>query len=125
MILPSNIVRSYLYNAGFRSYNLDAAVQIAKCESGFNPDAHNTSGEDSRGLMQININANPQYSSYNLFDPQTNSNVAFKIYQAWGNNFGAWTCARQLGLVNPGYNTNTILFASFIGIALYFTLNNN
>jgi hypothetical protein len=125
MILISNQVRSYAYNAGFRSSALEAAVQIAQCESGFNTNAHNTSGEDSRGIWQINVSssANPQYKNYDLFDPQVNANVAYQIYKAWGNNFGAWTCAKILGLVNPldtiaTVSTGTLAFVSIIALYL-------
>ena len=101
MILSESFVRELAYNAGFRGSALDASVNISSCESGFNTNAHkNDAIEDSRGLWQINIKANPQYSSYDLFDPQTNANIAFDLYKQWGNNFGAWTCAKKLNLVN-------------------------
>ena len=123
MILSWDLVRSYAYNAGFRGTALDAAVDIAKCESSFNTEAHNTSGEDSRGLWQINVasKANPQYASYDLFDPQVNANVAYAIYKAWGNNFGAWTCATILDLVNP--KTISIGIVALVGIILLYLSN--
>jgi hypothetical protein len=97
MILTETQARNYLYDAGFKGTDLNKAVQIAFCESSFNTEAHNTKGEDSRGLMQINIHANPVYSSLDLFDPQINSMVAFVIYQDAGNIFKDWTCATKLG----------------------------
>lgn len=61
--------------------NQDIALAIAMAESGLNLDAHNTSGEDSRGLWQINVapDANPQYASWNLYDPDLNAQAAFEI----------------------------------------------
>ncbi len=50
-------------------------------ESAGNPNAHaNTSTEDSRGLFQINIKANPQYANKNLFDPEVNARIAFSDF---------------------------------------------
>jgi len=121
MILNSTQVSSYLYNAGFKGINLWAALKICNCESGFNTQAHNTNGEDSRGLMQINVDAHPYYANRNLFDPQINCNTAFEIFTQSGKNFKAWTCANQLNLVNP----TDIYFGvglAFIGIALYISV---
>jgi hypothetical protein len=120
MIINETQAKNYLYQAGFRSSALNAAARIAWCESGLNTQAHNTAGEDSRGLMQINVasNANPQYASYDLFNPVINTQVAYKIYNAWGKNFGAWTCAHTLGLVNPENNIG-IGIAFLIGALLY------
>jgi hypothetical protein len=117
MILNYNEVKQYLYSAGFKGIHLEAATKIAYCESSFNTNAHNTNGEDSRGLMQINVNAHPEYSNINLFDPQLNANVAYEIFTESGN-FQAWTCARQLGLINP-MNIFYGTALAFIGIALY------
>ena len=121
MILNSTQVSNYLYKAGFKGIDLQAAVKIAACESSFNTYAHNTNGEDSRGLMQINVDAHPQYSSLNLFDPQVNCNIAYKIYLESGKNFKAWSCAKILKLENP----SKIIFGTgivFIGIALYISI---
>jgi len=117
MILDYSQVKQYLYNAGFKGVHLDAALKICYCESSFNTSAHNTNGEDSRGLMQINLDAHPEYYDLNLFDPQINANIAYEIFSESGN-FYAWSCARQLGLVNP----SNIYFGTalvFIGLAIY------
>ena len=120
MILNSTQVASYLYNAGFKGVNLQAAIKICNCESSFNTNAHNTNGEDSRGLMQINVDAHPYYSHLNLFDPQINANCAYEIFTNSGKNFKAWTCARILNLENPMFLYGTAL--AFIGIALYISV---
>lgn len=121
MILNSTQVSNYLYNAGFRGVALSAAVKIAACESSFDTHAHNTSGEDSRGLMQINVDAHPQYANYNLFDPQVNCNIAYKIYKEANKTFVPWTCAKILNLEKP----NNLIYGiglAFIGIALYISV---
>lgn len=118
MILNYNEVKSYLYNAGFRGIDLESAVRIAECESSFNTNAHNQNFEDSRGLMQINLDAHPEYSNMNLFDPQINTNIAYGLYLTAGNSFKDWTCAKSLGLVNseiPLY----LMLAIGIGIVVY------
>lgn len=120
MILTNSQVAMYLYNAGFKGIALQSALKICACESGFNTNAHNTSGEDSRGLMQINVNAHPEYSNLNLFDPQVNCNCAYEIFTQSGKTFRAWTCARQLNLENPYFIYGTAL--AFLGIALYISV---
>ena len=124
MILTAIQARQYLFNAGFRNTALNYALQICFCESNFETTAHNTSGEDSRGLMQINIEANPKYSNYDLFNPQTNCDVAFEIFVLRGRSFRDWTCANILGLTNPGQKDVFFAFAGIAimtGIVLYLT----
>jgi hypothetical protein len=118
MILNSTQVKQYLYNSGFRGIDLNAAVNISYCESNFNTNAHNTTGEDSRGLMQINVNAHPYLQYQDLFNPQINTNVAYQIYLDSGKNFSAWTCAKQLNLVKPS-NIYFGIALVFIGTIIY------
>jgi len=82
------------------------------------PYAHNQNFEDSRGLMQINLDAHPEYSNIDLFDPEINTQIAYILYSKANNSFKDWTCAHSLGLVNaeiPFYLT----LAISIGIVLY------
>lgn len=121
MILNSTQVNGFLYSAGFRGIDLQAALKICFCESSFNTNAHNTNGEDSRGLMQINVDAHPHLANLNLFDPQINCNEAYKIYLQSGKKFTAWTCAKLLKLENP----SNIFFGIglvFIASALYISI---
>lgn len=79
------------------------AYRVAMAESSDgDPGAHNTKGEDSRGLFQINVapDANPDLARYNLFDPETNVRVAAAMWRERG--WGPWTTARQMGLVSGG-----------------------
>ena len=68
---------------------------IALAESGGDPKDHclNCAGvpEDSRGLWQINVNpnANPQFKTWNLYDPVTNATAANDVLHSQG--LGAWT----------------------------------
>jgi len=121
MILNSTQVKQLAYNAGFRNINLDAAVKIAYCESGFNAGINAYGSEDSRGLWQIHYPAHPEYHHLDLYDPQINANVAYDIFVKAGKNFSDWTCARQLNLVNPTEIYLGIGLA-FIGIALYISV---
>ena len=118
MILTELEVRNYLYNSGFRGGDLNGAVAICFCESSFDTEAHNTSGEDSRGLMQINIDANPQYSHLNLFDPQINTDVAFEMYSQYG--FQPWTCKYVL---NPSPGGISLAGALVLGLGFFVYLN--
>lgn len=81
---------------------VDNVLAVMQCESGGNPNAHNTAGEDSRGLMQINVGpgAHTQWASYNLFDPETNLRLAYELWKTSG--WSPWTCAHIIGLADGG-----------------------
>jgi len=64
---------------------IDHAVDVARLESGWCTEAHNKTGEDSRGLWQINVFAHPSYGRLNLFDPQVNAWCAYQVWKAAGN----------------------------------------
>lgn len=119
MILSESDVRYYLSLSGFKGSDLTTAVKICYCESGFNTDAWNkTSIEDSRGLMQVNVIAHPEYSSLDLFDPRINTNIAYRIFRSEG--FNAWkNCKNKIPETIPD---PIILFALIGAIALYYTL---
>ncbi len=83
--------------AGGNPAKAPMAAAIAHAESGATPTAvcHNCVPgvvEHSIGLWQINIapNANPQFSSWNLFNPVTNAKAAIKL-SGNGTNWGDWT----------------------------------
>jgi hypothetical protein len=79
---------------------VDNAAEVARLESAYNTAAHNTNGEDSRGLWQINVaaGAHPQLEVWNLFDPMLNAYFAHQIWSASG--WRAWyNSARSLGLL--------------------------
>ena len=116
MILSQSEVRSYLMSAGFEGAALNEAVRISFCESSFNTEAHNTWGEDSRGLMQINLHAHPVYSSLDLFDPALNTLIAHDLYIEAGSSFRDWTCARTLGII-PGIIPKNEKNIIYVGLA--------
>lgn len=70
---------------------------IARCESGWWTGAWAKVGEDSRGLLQLNLRAHPQLAAWNLFDPQINFYFAHQLWLAQG--WRPWTCADILGIV--------------------------
>jgi hypothetical protein len=77
--------------------NAAQALEVARCESGLWTGAWNSTGEDSRGLWQLNLKAHPEFGTWNLFDPQINAYFAFHLWLAQG--WGPWTCAHKLGYV--------------------------
>jgi hypothetical protein len=131
MILAFNIVKNYLSEAGFTGEALDWALQIAKCESGFNTEARLLSPkEDSRGLMQINVRAHPEFLYYDLYDPLDNCVAAYQLFKRRGENFLDWTCAQKLGLVYPKKKNDSetglyagLALAFLLGISLYLLSN--
>ena len=73
-------------------FEQETAFAIALAESGGNTLDHNTAGEDSRGLWQINVapGANPQFLSWDLYDPDTNAAAARILYDRWSG-WCAWS----------------------------------
>jgi len=119
MILTAGEVRELSYNAGFRGKDLDLAVQIASCESGFNTDARNYNPplEDSRGLFQINLIAHPYFSMLDLYNPEINASCAYSIFIGSNFTFNAWTCNN---LINPGSPFSLVAGLALIGGIYYF-----
>jgi hypothetical protein len=94
--LSASQIAQYASNAGWSGNDLATAVAIALAESAGNPSAYNPetaagapAGKGSYGLWQIYLNAHPEYAGDNLYDPQTNANDAYEIWQGVG--FSAWS----------------------------------
>lgn len=93
------IVRFYAGNAGWKGADLDTAVAVAWAESQLNAEAHNAKPpDDSYGLWQVNMlgalgparRAQFKLSkNEDLFNPQTNAQVAYLIWKQAG--WSAWT----------------------------------
>lgn len=73
--------------AGFPSWAWEPALDIADCESGWNPNATGSAGE--MGLWQIH----PAYHADATYDPLGNAHAAYRISNG-GRDWSAWTCAR-------------------------------
>jgi hypothetical protein len=74
----ANLIREKFKAAGFSDIQAEAAVANAIAESGLNPNAHNTRGEDSVGLFQMNRDKGlgVGYSVEQLKDPNKNIDLA-------------------------------------------------
>lgn len=74
----AELIRSKFKAAGFNDVQAEAAVANAIAESGLNPYAHNTRGEDSVGLFQMNRDGGlgTGHSVENLKDPNYNIDLA-------------------------------------------------
>lgn len=88
--LGEDQVRAFAAAAGFQGASLDTAVAIAKCESGWWPNATGSQGE--MGLWQIH----PRWHPDATYDPLGNARAAYRI-SGGGADWSAWTCARVLG----------------------------
>lgn len=87
-----------LLAAYFPATIVDHMADIAFLESGYHTAAWNQNGENSRGLLQINLDAWPQFGEWNLFDPQLNCFFAKQVYDRQG--YAAWyNSATSLGLL--------------------------
>jgi len=70
---------------------------VAWCESGWQTGAWAYIGEDSRGLLQLNVEAHLEMGQYDLFDPQINFYFAYVLWSEQG--WNPWTCAHELHIV--------------------------
>lgn len=92
--------------AGFSGGDLLKAVAIAMAESGGDPaalgDTSIGSGTGSFGLWQINADAHPEYGPNfaQLYDPTTNANAAYAIYQKAGFSFSPWSTYKSGAYLN-------------------------
>jgi hypothetical protein len=64
-----------------------AAISVATCESGLDPNAHNPSG--AAGLFQL-MPIWWEAQGYDPYDPVTNTTIAYHIYTSSG--WSAWVC---------------------------------
>lgn len=77
--------------AGFTPDQATTMTAIALAESGGNSHAHNSSGEDSRGLWQINVAAHGDWAARrDLYDPLENAKAAYRI-SGGGRDVSPWT----------------------------------
>jgi hypothetical protein len=84
-----------IYNVALQAgFTPDQAVTwtaIALAESRGNPTAHNPSGEDSRGLWQVNVASDVRDNPWgDLYDPLTNARAAYEISKH-GTDMRPWT----------------------------------
>lgn len=81
-------IQSLLRQTGWPESLIPKMAAIVMYESAGNPNAHNTNGEDSRGLLQIYTTVHPEYDRSRLYDPVYNLTVALDLYNRQGIN--AW-----------------------------------
>lgn len=92
--LTPDQIATVAQNAGFSGSDLTMSVAVALAESGGDPNAVgdlNLTPGGSIGLWQINLKAHPDLAQWNLTDPQTNANAAYRVYTAAGNSFYPWS----------------------------------
>jgi hypothetical protein len=77
-------------------YNVDSEVihKVIKCESDYKVDAHNSIGENSWGIVQINLNAHRSITVEQATDP--NFSIEFLAKNISEGKGKMWTCYRKL-----------------------------
>ncbi|MCM3883612.1 peptidoglycan-binding protein [Frankia sp. R82] len=110
--------------AGCGGASLSTWVAVALAESGGNPYAHATVGEDSRGLWQINMRAHGGWvGGRNLYDPTTNAwaartvcvNQGIRAWSTYTNGMYARFQARgasAVAAVSGGLSVRTIAYTA-------------
>src|SRR5258708_6702432 len=98
-------MQSLAANAGFTGSDVNVAAAIAMAESSppGNPNSYNPEtaakggtpqGKGSYGLWQIYLRDHPEFAGWNLYDPQTNANASYRVFQTAGS-FSPWTTFRS------------------------------
>lgn len=84
-------IYGFAREAGFSPDQSATMTAVALAESGGNSGAHNPSGEDSRGLWQINLDAHRSWAGgIDLYDPVENAKAAFRVSRE-GQDISPWT----------------------------------
>ncbi len=83
-------IYGFARDAGFSPDQATTMTAVALAESGGNSSSHNSHGEDSRGLWQINLNAHPQWRDRDLYDPKINAQLAYEVSRQ-GRDVSPWT----------------------------------
>lgn len=80
--------------AGEEMVDADLACRVAKCESGFNPNATNTNTDGSidRGLFQINSKYHPEVTADQAFNPEFATRWFCKAFKA--GNLSWWNASK-------------------------------
>lgn len=81
-------VKGMLAQTGWPLNLIETMSAIVMGESSGYACAHNTSGENSVGLGQVNLNAHHQYTQEQMCDPIQNLTACYSIYRSQG--FRAW-----------------------------------
>ncbi len=95
-------IYAYARAAGFTPDQAVTMTAVALAESGGDSTAHATTGEDSRGLWQINMAAHPQWAHLDAANPAVNAQLAYEVSRQ-GRDISPWTVthgggdARYLG----------------------------
>jgi Lysozyme like domain len=86
--LSATQVASYAITAGFPNAEVPMAVEVARLESGFDPNKIGKLDPRDLGLMQINSHYHPEVLTINWRDGQENMSLAYRIWRQRG--WGEW-----------------------------------
>lgn len=78
--------------AGFPEDQIGIGMAIARGESGWNAQARhsNSNGSIDQGIFQINSIHKARYAGMDIFDPQTNVNIAYQVWKDAGGSWRPW-----------------------------------
>lgn len=82
--LSSTQVAEIARNAGFPDKEIPMAVEIARLESGFDPNKEGVLDPRDKGLYQINSHFHPEVLKINWRDPHQNTDLAYQIWTHGG-----------------------------------------
>jgi cell wall-associated NlpC family hydrolase len=88
--LPARAIYRACRIAGFSPDQATTMTAVALAESGGRTEAHNSRGEDSVGIFQINRRAHDWAYNWDLSDPVTNARAAYRI-SGRGETIAPWT----------------------------------
>lgn len=96
IVKPESLSISGQINYYSELYDVDSdtITKVIQCESSFNPNAHNSNGEDSWGLVQINLLAHRSITIEQATD--TNFAIDFLAKNLKAGKGNMWSCYRKL-----------------------------
>ena len=89
-----SVVDQVKYYSELYNVNIEIVDRVIQCESRYNPNAHNSVGENSWGLVQINLNAHPDITKEQAID--TNFAINYLVKNISEGNGKMWTCYQKV-----------------------------
>lgn len=96
IVSPTDMTIEGQINYYSELYDVDSDTinKVIQCESKFNPNAHNPNGEDSWGLVQINLDSHPEITKEQALD--TNFSINYLAENISDGNGRMWTSYRAI-----------------------------
>jgi len=106
-------IADMMRKAGFPEDQIGVGLGIVQAESNYKANAqhYNSNGSIDQGLFQINSIHKARYAGQDIYDPQTNVNIAYQVWKDAGGSWKPWVTYQQ-GLASAHSVPQTRLVAT-------------